>query len=107
MLAMLELFVKDKEAAARLRPEIAATVTGVLTRLVAALGEEPHIAGDFSIADILLTTVLRDVPEDVMAHLPTLSAYVDRHTARPEFRTALDGQMQPFTENAAKYEGAT
>ncbi|MCQ0092681.1 glutathione S-transferase family protein [Roseovarius sp. M141] len=106
MLATLELFVSDKDAAARLRPEIAAAVTGVLERLVVALGDKPHIVGHFTVADIVLTTVLRDVPDDLLADLPSLRAYVDRHTARPAFQTALAGQMTLFAENAAKYERA-
>lgn len=107
MLATLELFVTDKDAAARLRPEIAAMVAGVLDRLAAALADAPHIVGDFSVADIVLTTVLRDVPNDLLSEHPSLRAYVERHTSRPTFKTALAGQMKPFTENAAKYEGAT
>ncbi|WP_324752032.1 glutathione S-transferase family protein [Roseovarius sp. Pro17] len=107
MLATLELFVNDKDAAARLRPKIAAMVTGVLGRLVATLGEGPHIVGNFSVADILLTTVLLDVPDDLLTDRPSLRAYVDRHTGRPAFQKALAGQMKPFAENAAKYERAS
>ncbi|QDA36816.1 glutathione S-transferase family protein (plasmid) [Paracoccus liaowanqingii] len=106
MLAMLDLFIKDKEAAARIRPEIASAARDMLDKLAAVLGPEPHIAGGFSVADIVLTTVLRDVPDDLIAGYPTLRAYVDRHTARPAFRAALEGQMKPFLENAARYEAA-
>lgn len=107
MLATLDLFIEDKDAAARIRPEVVRAVQGKLKRLAEALGPDPHIAGGFSVADILLTTVLRDVPDDLLAGFPSLQAYVERHTARPAFSAALEGQMRPFAENAARYEKAS
>lgn len=104
MLATPDLFVTDKDAAARIRPQIADAVRDLLGKLAEALGPEPHIAGGFSVADITLITVLRDVPDDLIAEFPTLRSYIDRHTARSAFKTALDGQMKPFAENAARYE---
>lgn len=107
MLATLDLFVTDKDAAARIRPQIADAVRDLLGKLGEALGPEPHIAGGFSVADIALTTVLRDVPDDLIAEFPSLCSYIDRHTARSAFKTALDEQMKPFAENAARYEATS
>lgn len=104
MLATLDLFIKDREAAARIRPEVVGSVEGMLDKLATALGEGEHIAGNFSVADILLTTVLRDVPDELIAGFPTLRAYIDRHTARHAFRKSLEGQMRTFAANEAKYE---
>lgn len=107
MLATLDLFVTDKDAAARIRPQIADAARDMLEKLAAALGTEPHIAGGFSVADIALTTVLQNVPDDLISEFPSLCSYIGHHTARSAFKTALDGQMKPFAENAARYEATS
>jgi glutathione S-transferase len=48
--------------------------------------------------DLTMTTVLRIIPDLVTA--PRLTAFVERCTARPAFRRALDAQMGDFKEAA-------
>jgi glutathione S-transferase len=53
-------------------------------------------AGRFSVADILMTDVLR-VPKVLAAgDFPAIRSYVDRACARPAFKKAYDAQMAHF-----------
>lgn len=106
--AHLRFFAADREAAERIEPEARDLLRLKLQRLADALGNRPFLVGDrFTIADLMTTFVLRNVEAtgDLDA-FPALAAYVGRHTARPAFRQALAAQLQPFRENAARYEAA-
>lgn len=62
-----------------------------------ALTGREWLAGNFSIADILMADVLRLVHRfDGLAHAPTCRAYVTRATARPAFAKAYADQMAHF-----------
>jgi glutathione S-transferase len=65
-----------------------------LRELEAALAGRDWIAGDFSVADVMMVDVLR-VPEaeGELAGRPALAAYVARATSRPAFRKALADHM--------------
>ncbi len=108
MLAMLDFFASDKEAAARLRPDVIDAVQGRLNRLSDALEDRDWLVGDrFTVADLMMATVLRILKHtDIVAGHPTLDAYLLRCTDRPAFVAALDAQLQTFSEHAAKYVGA-
>ncbi|EBA09777.1 glutathione S-transferase family protein [Sagittula stellata] len=107
-LTFLSIFAQDKEAAGRLVPQITALVERKLKRLSDALGDKDWLVADrFTAADVLMVTVLRDVPEVTLAAYPALRAYRDRGTARPAFAAALAEQMAPFAEHAPRYEKAS
>ncbi|HZV92143.1 MAG TPA: glutathione S-transferase family protein [Caldimonas sp.] len=80
------------------RDRAAALVDERLRSLAAALEGRPHLLGAFSAADLLMTTVLREV-ESLASH-PALEAYRDRCMTRPAFRKALADQLRPFAANA-------
>jgi len=62
-----------------------------------ALTGRHWLAGDFSIADILMADVLRLVHRfDGLADAPACRAYVTRATARPAFEKAYADQMAHF-----------
>lgn len=106
-LADLDFFVEDAEVKAKLRPRAVAAVETRLAQLQDALGGRDHLVGDFSAADLMMTTVLRILDHtDILERFPALARYVERHTARPAFARALACQMQPFKKNAARYENA-
>jgi len=100
--------VEDPEAPARIRPAARAGAERRLKSLEDALGDRPVLVGKrFTAADLMTTTVLRIAKSlGVLDGFPALQAYVDRHTERPAFKRALAGQMKPFAENAATYQGA-
>lgn len=61
------------------------------------LSDREWLAGDFSIADILMADVLRTVDRlDGLANHPACRAYVARATARPAFAKAHADQLAHF-----------
>jgi glutathione S-transferase len=61
------------------------------------LAEREWLAGAFSIADILMSDVLRLVDRfEGLANYPACRAYVERATARPAFKKAHADQMAYF-----------
>ncbi len=69
-----------------------------LERMEAVLvSREWLVAGRFTVADLLMADVLRQVNRfDGLANYPACHAYVARMTARPAFLKAYDGQMAHF-----------
>ena len=68
-----------------------------LKHMDAVLAEREWLAGDFSIADIMMADVLRLVDRfDGLADYPACGAYVARATARPAFIKAHADQMAHF-----------
>jgi len=70
---------------------------GKLQRLEPVLAEREWLAGDFSIADILMADVLR-LPDRFggLKDYPACRAYLARAIARPAFAKALADQMAHF-----------
>ena len=97
--ALIDLFYADEEWAKLRRPGAAAFAQKRLTGLANALGDKPFLDGDhFTPGDLLMATVLRIMPD--LLPDPRLSAYVERCTARPAFKRALDAQMGDFQDAA-------
>ena len=106
-LAGLDFFPGDADARAKMRPGVVATIEKRLAQLQAALGDRDGLVGDFSVADLMMTMVLRSLAHtDILQGFPRLQAYVGRHTTRPAFRKALADQIAPFKQNATRYEKA-
>ncbi len=94
----IDLFNADAEWGRQRRPEVVETLRGKLQCLSDALGERDHLEGEFTAADIVMTTVLRDISEQsLMAEFPNLGAYRDRCIARPAFQRALQAQLDSFS----------
>jgi glutathione S-transferase len=67
------------------------------------LRDREHVAGPFSAADILVTSVLRMVRHtDIVAGFSVLAAYQARCEARPAFRRALEDHMAAFVRFDAR-----
>jgi glutathione S-transferase len=102
-LSNVEIFSCREEWAKLRRPSLFETLGGRLDRLAASLGDRDWLAGSFSIADIAMVTVLREIAKtDLIAARPALSAYLERGSARPAFQTALADQLRVFEEHAPK-----
>jgi len=68
-----------------------------LKRVTDALGDGDWLAGEFSIADIMMATVLNSLKETgFVAEFPTLAAYHKRATERPAYQRALAAQLADF-----------
>ncbi|GGB87594.1 glutathione S-transferase [Novosphingobium endophyticum] len=84
------------------RPSAVEMVRARLASTENALGDKDWLAGPFSVADIMMVTVLRNLDHtDILAGFPALSAYKARGEARPAFRQALADQSAGYVEQAA------
>ncbi|SEK86046.1 glutathione S-transferase [Roseivivax marinus] len=64
------------------------------------LGGREWLTDTFSVADIVMATVLRSIDDrPLLAERPVLTGYLGRCLARPTFQTALDAQLSTFAEN--------
>jgi len=73
-----------------------------LDRMEPVLSKRPWLAGSFSIADILMSDVLRLVNRfDRLARYPACREYVERATARPAFVKAHAVQLAHFAAGDA------
>jgi glutathione S-transferase len=101
-LALIDLFYANQEWAKLRRPDAEAFVRRRLGCLSKTLGDKPYLDGDrFTAGDLMMSTVLRILRHtDIVDGEPRLAAYVERCTARPAFRRALDAQLGDFREAA-------
>ncbi|MEO3430577.1 glutathione S-transferase family protein [Pelagibius sp. CAU 1746] len=91
-----------EEWAKKHRKELEETLDRKLSPLQQRLAAQDYLEKDFSAADIIMSTALRELAHfGTLAGYPALAAYVERCTQRPAFVRALDAQMKPFRENAA------
>ncbi|RJF91324.1 glutathione S-transferase family protein [Sphingomonas cavernae] len=98
-LVVLDLFYVDEEWAKARRPGAVELAQSRLHDLEAALGDREWLADAFSVADILMVTVLRLLRHtDMLAGYPGLVAYKERAEARPAFQRALADQMALHAE---------
>lgn len=100
-LAELDFFVEDETVKAHHRSFVLASVVHRLDDLERALGDRAYLVDEFSVADLMMTTVLRILDHtELLDERPALAAYVQRCTARPAFERALQAQLRVFDENA-------
>ena len=98
--AAIDLFYKDEEWAKLRRPGAVEFAQRRLGGLSSALGDKAYLDGDrFTAGDLLMTTVLRILPELTNEHA-NLTALVERCTARPAFKRAYDAQIGDFKKAA-------
>jgi glutathione S-transferase len=101
-LTTYDLFNRDAPWMPAAREATLAPCRQKLMRVGNALGRQEWLAGQFSVADIAMVTVLNILRHtDLVAEYPKLVAYKSRGEARPAFRRALDAQLADFTEEPA------
>jgi glutathione S-transferase len=100
--ALIDLFYADQEWAKLRRPSAEAFVRHRLGSLSKTLDDKPYLDGDrFTAGDLMMSTVLRILHHtDIVTSDRRLAAYVERCTARPAFRRALDAQLGDFRQAA-------
>jgi glutathione S-transferase len=101
-LTAIDLFHADQDWAKQRRPGALQQAESRLKSLSEWLGARDYLEDRFTVADLLMTTVLR-IPRhcDLIAQYPALDAYRLRCEARPAFKRALDAQMADFIEKPA------
>jgi len=97
-----DIFHKDKPWAPDAREASVGLCRQKLKRVNDALAGKDWLAGQFSIADIAMVTVLNNLRHtDLVAEYPALAEYHARGTARPAYQRALEAQMADFVEEPA------
>jgi len=101
-LTAIDLFHAEEDWAKQRRPAALKLAQARLSALSAWLDRRAYLADRFTVADLLMTTVLR-IPRhtDLVAQMPTLETYRLRCEARPAFKKALAAQMADFTDRAS------
>ena len=100
--ALIDLFYTNEQWAKLRRPGAVEFAQKRLGALSTSLGDKPYLDGErFTAGDLMMTTVLRILEHtDIVRSDKRLAAYVDRCTARPAFRRALDAQIGDFRQAA-------
>ena len=89
----LDVFNADKDWAKQARPAAVEFAETRLEGVADALGDKDWLAGPFTVADIMMVTVLRNLRHTkIVAGFSALAAYQARGEARPAFRQALADQ---------------
>lgn len=79
------------------RKQLDAFLDSRVRHMEAVLTDREWLAGSFSIADILMSDVLRLIDRfDGLTDCPACRDYITRATARPAFKKAYDDQMAHF-----------
>ncbi|MGE3692493.1 MAG: glutathione S-transferase family protein [Novosphingobium sp.] len=100
MMQYTRLFDADKPGAAEFALTAESRLAEKLTLLAEALGDRDWLDGRFTVADLTMVSVLRQLTRgDRLAPFPTLAAYVARGEARPAFERAMAAHMGDFVDD--------
>lgn len=106
-LVTIDVFSRGQDWTVERRPQVVDRIRTRLQRLSDALGEKDWLEGRFSIGDLMMVTVLRQLRHtDLLAEQPNIAALVSRGEARPAFQRALADQLALFAANQPQTEGA-
>ena len=95
-LVIIDVFSAGQEWAKLRRPDAVAALEKRLEQLSAALGDKDWLEGAFTVADLIMVDVLRNLRDGQLTIPQNLAAYVARGMARPAFQAALAAQMADF-----------
>ncbi|MEE2877547.1 MAG: glutathione S-transferase family protein [Pseudomonadota bacterium] len=94
----IHIFSAGEEWTALREPSATRFMKSRLAPVSEALGEKDYLTGRFTIADIAMATVFRDLDRHLpLKEWPNLEAYLKRCTERPAFERALASQIADFT----------
>jgi glutathione S-transferase len=100
--AEMDFFEKDEEVKKRRRPGTVAMAKKRLGEVETALGDRDYLAGEFSIADMMMAGVVRILHyTDIVSGLPRLAAHQERCLSRPAFQRAVAAQKKDFEGHSA------
>jgi glutathione S-transferase len=99
-LLMINVFNKGEPWTEEARPKFLGRLNSRLKCMSDALGDKEWLEGRFTIADLMLVTVLRQLRGGkTVDQFPNLAALVARGEARPAFQRALADQLEVFAKN--------
>jgi glutathione S-transferase len=97
-LAVIDFFYPDEAWAKARRPGAEDLARVKLASLARRLEGRDYLEDRFTAGDLMMASVLRIAGHtDVVRADPVLGPYLERCTARPAFRRALDAQLADFT----------
>ena len=99
-LAALDNFYPGESWTAAARPPVLQAMTTRLGQLDAALGDAEWLEGGFTVGDLMMANVLRNMDDATLEAVPRLAAYRARAEARPAFARALEAQLAAFENRA-------
>ncbi|WP_084399296.1 glutathione S-transferase family protein [Henriciella aquimarina] len=100
-LFFINVMYADEEWARLRQPGAEDFMRRRLAPVSGALGDKEYLTGQFTVADIAMATVLRELDRYLpLAEFPNLDAYLKRCLARPAFQRALDAQLADLTAPA-------
>ena len=106
-LIAIDIFNRGQDWTKERRPQVIERIDGRLGHLSEALGKREWLEDRFTIGDLMLVAVLRQLRHtDLVAQHPNLAAYVQRGESRPAFQRALAGQLAAFREHQPQGEAA-
>ncbi|RVQ65965.1 glutathione S-transferase family protein [Croceicoccus ponticola] len=100
----VNFFSRGQDWAEQRMPSLIEGLAKKLEPVAHRLAQRDWLAGEFSIADVLMIHVLMaiDSASDLISSQPTLAAYVERGKARPAWQQALADQLAAFERNTPK-----
>jgi glutathione S-transferase len=100
--ALIDFLYADEQWAKLRRPSAVEFVQRRLTALSKCLGDKSFLDGErFTAGDLVMSTVLRILKNtDIVSRDARLAAYLERCTARPAFKRALEAQLADFDKAA-------
>ena len=105
-LVNIDIFNRDQDWTKERRPQVVEKIEERLRLLAEALGDKEWFEGRFSIGDLIMVTVLRNLRHtDLVAGQPALAAFVKRGEERPAFQRALADQLAVFAQHQPEPEG--
>jgi glutathione S-transferase len=106
-LQLIDLFYADQEWAKLRRQGAQEFVQLKLKRVADWLGDKEWLEDRFTIGDLIMVTVLRNLRQtDMVTGHPVLGPYLARGEARPAFQRALADQLAVFAANQPEEQAA-
>lgn len=105
VIVMYDIFHATEQWAQAARPSMVALAEQRLKSVSDALGDKDWLTGRFTLADIMMVTVLRNLRHtDIVAGFPNLAAYQKRGEERPAFARAFEAQCADFSDQPPQGE---
>jgi glutathione S-transferase len=99
-LLMINVFNRGEPWTEEARPKFMERLNARLKCVSDALGDKEWLEGRFTIGDLMLIAVLRQLRDtDALSEFPNLAALVKRGESRPAFQRALSDQLATFREH--------
>jgi glutathione S-transferase len=99
-LITINIFAKGEAWTEERKPKVLENIRKRLALLAEALGDDEWFEGQFSIGNLMMASVLRNLRNSgLVEEQPKLAAFVERCTERPAFQRALADQLAVFGQN--------